>query len=459
MNRNKDFQTKIFYCGEIMINKFIRNIICVICCVVLLFSIFIISTNAVTFNCDVKTYSDSIYMVNLDSGVPVFEKNADERKSPAGLVKIMVFIIASEYYEDYDKKINIKEDIIDYLHSESMTVSGLDDHGGDDLSVKDILYNLIMTTGNDSALVLCDDIVGAETQKFVDMMNEKAKEIGLENTNFTNVTGVDDKDQYSTCKDLYQIVKYAQTLPLFSKIANTTTYYLGDDEDPIVTTNYLIDSARGGDYFYLYATGIKNSATFGSGRCLASTGVYEGYSYMIIALDAPFEPDDIDDEEWCMVEAADLYRWAFLNLKFVTQITTETPVCEQKVIYASNKESILLVPENDLNIVVPADYAESDITITPDNTDPVIAPISKGQFITTATVLYKGEPFKQINLLAQEDVTVSPMMYTTDIIKSVLTSGWFLIAVAIIVVLFIVYVFISQKYSKETVKEKRRKKR
>lgn len=422
--------------------------------IIVISSLSSILTSAVTFSCNVKTYSKSIYMVNLDSGMVVFEKNATEHKKPAGLVKIMVFIIASEYYEDTDEKIEVKQDILDYLNEENMTISGLEDHGGDSLSIKDLFYNLIMTTGHDSALVLADNICNGDYDKFVSMMNDKAKELGLNDTHFTNVTGIDDDDQYTNCVDMYNLTKYAMTLPMFSKIANTATYYLSGDEDPIVTTNYLIDASRGVNYYYMYATGTKTTATFGAGRCLVSTGLYEGYSYMIVSMDAPYDLSDEDDEEWCMLEAADLYRWAFLKLKFVTQVTTETPVCEQKVLYANNKESILLVPENDLNIVLPADYSESDVSIVPDKTNPISAPISKGQFITTATVLYKGEPFTSIRLVAQDDVKVSPIMYTTDVIKSVLSSMWFLIAVGIIVVLFVLYVLISQKYSKEKEREK-----
>lgn len=418
-----------------------------------------ITSSAISFECDVQTYSESIYMINLDSDVVVYEQNPDVQQLPGGLVKIMDFIIASENIDDFDQKIEIKKSIMEYLDEEGLVTSGLYSHAGESLSVTDILYNMILTTGHDSALVLADFICDGDYDAFVKMMNDKAAEMGLENTHFMNCLGIDEKNQYTNCIDMYKLTKYALTLPLFSKIASSTEYYIGKDEEPITTMNYLIDMNRGGDYGYLYATGVKNSATKGAGRCLVSTATYEGYTYMIVAMKAPFNPDDEDDKEYCMMEAADLFRWAFLNLKFVNHVTRDTPICEQKVDHAWNTESILLVPEKDLNIVLPANYNESDITIVPDNTDSVSAPISKGSFITTATVYYKGDKYASIRLVSQDDVALSPILYTTDIIKSILTSIWFLFAVGIVVILFVLYVIISQNYTKkkERVNKRNRK--
>ena len=150
-----------------------------------------------------------------------------------------------------------------------------------------------------------------------------------------------------------------------------------------------------------------------------------------------------------MIEAANMFRWAFLNLSFLTPVTKDTPVCEQKVDHAWDTKSILLLPEKDLNIILPYDYSDGDVRITPDNTDPVSAPIKKGDIITTATVYYKGQEFNKINLIADQDVGVSPILYVTDAVRGVLTSPWFLLAVAVVVILFIVYVSVSSSYSKK----------
>ncbi len=409
-----------------------------------------VSVCAISFDCDVETYSDSIYMVNLDSDMVVFEKDADAKRYPASLTKIMTYIVVAEYFDDYDNtRININQSIITSLETNGIACSGLEWHVGKSLTVTDLLYALMVPVGHDSATVLADYITRESGENFVDMMNEKAKELKCEGTHFANPTGVHHPDHYTTARDMYTITRYAMGLPMFTKICSTSTYYLEGDEYPITTTNYMIDSGRGGEYFYTYATGVKNGTTDEAGRCLVSTAVYDGYAYMTVCLHAPYNYEKEDTEQYCMIESANLYRWAFLNLEFVTQVTKDTPICEQKVEHAWDIDSILLVPETDLNVILPYDYKEADVIISPDTSEPVSAPIKKGDIITTATVYYKGEYLTSINLVSQEDVRVSLILYISELVKSVVTSVWFLIAVLLVVVLFVVYVAVSTSYSKK----------
>lgn len=431
---------------------------CIFLVLLMLVSVFSgVSASAVNFDCDVKTYSDSILMVNLDSDMVVFEKDADTKRYPASLTKIMSFIIVAEYFDDYDNtKIEIKQSVISNLQGNGIAVSGLERHVGESLSVKDLMYAMMLPVGHDAATVLSEYITRESGKKFVDHMNEKAKALKLKGTHFSNATGVHANDHYTTARDMYIITKYAMGLPLFSKICSTATYYIDGDDIPFVTTNYMIDVGRGGDYFYTYAKGVKNGTTDEAGRCLVSTAMYNGYAYMTVCMHAPYNYEKDITEQYCMIESANLYRWAFLNLEFVTQATKSTPICEQAVINAWDTDSVLLVPQTDLNVILPIDYNEADISIKPDNTTPVSAPISKGQVITTATVYYKGQPFTKVTLVSQEDVSVSLILYITELIKSILTSIWFLIAVLIVVILFVVFVGVSSSYNK---KKKARAKR
>lgn len=435
--------------------RFISIFICLIC---VLSTICTVPASAVTFECDVETFSDSILMVNLDSDMVVFEKSADTKRYPASLTKIMSYIVVAEYFDDYDNtRIEVKRSIINSLQSKGISTSGLEGHVSKTLSVTDLLYAMMVPVGHDAATVLADHISNESGAKFVDMMNNKAKELGLKNTHFTNPTGVHDPEHYTTARDMYTMTRYAMGLPMFSKICSTSSYYLEGDEYPLITTNYMVDQGRGGEYFYTYATGVKNGTTDQAGRCLVSTAVYNGYAYMIVCLHAPYNYENDVTEQYCMIESANLYRWAFLNLDFVTQATKSTPICEQKVANAWDTDSVLLVPQTDLNIILPNDYKESDVTIVPDNTNVVSAPIEQGQVITTATVYYKGQVVTTINLVSQDSVSVSFIMYISDLFKSILTSVWFLLAVLIVVVLFVVFVTVSSSYNKKKKGNARRK--
>ncbi len=414
-----------------------------------------VSTGALSFECDVEQYSDSLLMVNLDTGMEVFAKEADAKRYPSSLTKIMTFIIAAEHFDDYQTQIPIKQTCIDNVLNQGMGCTGVDWYIGESLTVENLLYALMLPTGDDAAMVLADNIGEGNIATFVDKMNAKAEELGCKDTHFTNPFGTHDDNHYTTAHDLYTITRYAMGLPLFSKICNTTTYYAKENDDvPFITSNWLIDSARGGDYYYVYATGVKNATSPQAGRCLISTAVYDGYSYMCIGLHAPYDESKEENEQYCMLEAANMFRWAFLNLSFVTPVTKDTPVCEQKIDHAWDTESILLVPQSDCNVILPQGYSKGDIRILPDSTDAVSAPIKKGDIITTATVYYKNEPFTQINLVANEDIGVSPILYTTDAIRGVLTSPWFLMAVGLVVILFIIYVSVSSSYAKKRKRDK-----
>lgn len=432
--------------------------ISVITAMVVLFACFgSTPAGALSFDCDVEQFSDSLLMVNLDTGMEVFAKEADTRRYPSSLTKIMTYIVAAEYFDDFDTKIPIKQTCIDSVLEQGMSCTGVDWYVGDSLTVENLLYALMLPTGDDAAMVLADYIGDGNIQTFVDKMNAKAEELECSDTHFTNPFGSHDENHYTTARDLYKITKQAMGLPLFSKICNTNTYYAKEkDEVPFITSNMLIDPARGGDYYYVYATGVKNGTSQQAGRCLVSNAVYDGYSYMCIALHAPYDESKEENEQYCMIEAADMFRWAFLNLSFVTPVTKDTPICEQKVDHAWDTKSILLVPQTDCNVILPQGYSEGDIRITPDSTDPVSAPIKKGDIITTATVYYKNEPFTQINLVSNDDVNVSPILYTTDAIRGVLTSPWFLMAVGLVVILFIIYVSVSSSYAKKRKRENKK---
>lgn len=418
--------------------------------IILFTAVFSVSSSALTFDCDVEQYSDSLLMVNLDTGMEVFSKEADTRRYPAALTKVMTYIVAAEAFDDFDTEIPIKQSCIDAVVNGGMYCSGVDWYVGETMTVTDLLYAMMLPVGHDAAMVLADYVGEGKLQNFVDKMNAKAQELGCEDTHFTNPFGTHDDNHYTTARDLYKITKYAMGLPMFSKICDTATYYVREDDDvPFITTNWMVDPGRGGEYYYVYATGVKNGSTQQAGRCLIANAVYEGYAYMCICLHAPYDENKDENEQYCMIEAANMFRWAFLNLSFVTPVTKDTPICEQKVDHAWDTESILLVPETDLNVILPDDYSEGDVKIVPDNTDSVSAPINKGDIITTATVYYKGEAFTQINLVSNDNVGVSPILYTTDAIRGVLTSPWFLIAVGLVVVLFIIYVSVSSSYAKK----------
>lgn len=410
---------------------------------------------AVDYGCKVKTVTDSILLVNMDKNTTVFEKNADQKRYPASTTKIMTYIIVSENVEDIkNTRVEVKQEVLDELSGTGSSLSGLSYHVGDKMTVWDLLHCLMVSSGNDAALVLGYYVGGGDMQTFVDMMNAKAKELGCENTNFVNPHGLHDNNHYTTARDMYKIATYALSLPYFAEITNTVTYYCEGDDYPLVTTNYLIDENRGGDYYYMYAQGIKTGTTNEAGRCLVTTAVADGYAYICILFHAPYDENAETQTNGAMIDAKELFRWALLNLELNPIITKTTPVCEQKINYAWNKDSIQLVPQDDVSEILPNDTKQEDITIEPSISEIVDTPIKQGDVLGTAKVLYKGQEIKKINLVADETVERSELLYTLEVIKNIATSYWFIIAMVLIIILFALYLFVTSLYNNRKKKNK-----
>lgn len=398
--------------------------------------------SAANFDPGFETKSDSIYLINLDTDTPVYQKNAEEKRYPASTTKIMTYIVVVEQVKDLEKtKVKIQQDILDRLLGTGSSLSGLENHVDEQLSVLDLLYCMMVSSGNDAALVLADYVGNGNVDSFVKLMNDKVKELGLKNTNFTNPHGLHDPNQYTTAYDMYKITQYAVSLPHFMEVCNTTTYYIdSEDDEPLVTSNHMIDPNRGGDYYYEYAKGIKTGTTDEAGYCIVSTAVKDGVAYLCVAMHAPcYDEDGESVDNGAMLDSKQLYEWAFGNLALKQIVGEQTPVCETKVNYAFNKDTLLLVPEYSFSTMVPDKADKDTVKIVPKVPESVDSPVTKGQKIGTADIEYDGQKIATVNLVASESVDRSEFVYGVTIIKNVITSSWFIAAAVLVLVLFIIY--------------------
>lgn len=285
----------------------------------LLSGITLFNVSAESISPDFETKTDTLLLVDLNTDEVVFEKNADVVRAPASVTKIMTYIIVAEQVKDLESTmVEIKGDVLKELEGTGSSVAGLENHIGEKFSVFELLNAMMIPSGSDAALVLAD-FAGGSTDKFSEMMNEKAKELGCKNTNFVNSYGLAGSDHYTTANDLYKIAKYALTMPYFEEVVNTTSYTLKGDTVPLFTTNYLIDRVNGGQYYYQYAKGIKTGSTDEAGKCLVSTAQKGDSRYMCIALHA--EMDTVNN---AMIDSRNLYEWAFDNFTDNIDISVDT---------------------------------------------------------------------------------------------------------------------------------------
>ena len=406
------------------------------------------SAGAVTFSNDVQTKSEAILLVSMDNGQTVFEKNADKKMYPASTTKIMTYIVAYENIEDIENtRVLIKKEVIDTLLGTGSSMAFLSDHIGQKVSVIDLLYSMMVPSGNDAALVLADYVGGGNIAAFVEMMNAKAQEIGCENTHFSNPDGLHDNDHYTTARDILKITNYALRLPNFKKISDTVSYTCEGDDTPLKTTNLLIDGNS--EYYYTYAEGIKTGTTDQAGRCLVTTASADGQSYILVLLGAPYR-EGVQEEYYNFLDAAALFRWCLTALELTAAKTTETPICETKVKYAMGRDKVTLVPEKDLVTILPKNRTGDSIVMETEVPGELEAPLTTEQVVGTASVYYvdtatgERQLIETVNLLPSEPVDRSAFAATLEVAGEIFRSYWFIIIIALILIIVLIYIIAAK---------------
>lgn len=410
-----------------------------------------VPVQAAQFDINFATESKSVYLENLDTGIVVYTKEPDARRYPASTTKIMTYIITAEHVKDFKNTyVTIKEKTLKLLEGTGSSVAGLE--AGEKLSVYQLLNCLMIPSGNDAALVLADYIGNGSIQTFVDMMNAKAEELGCTGTHFSNPHGLNDPNHYTTVSDMAKITKYALTMPAFEEISNTCySECLGEDRY-LITTNYMIDVQRGGEYYYEYAKGIKTGSTGNdSGYCLVSTAEKDGFSYLCIAYGAKYENEETGEyyDNGAMIDSKNLYEWAFDKLEMKTIIDKNELVKEIGLEFAWNRDSIQLSPKDNYSTILPSDVKLSSIDRKYDVPKSVKAPVKAGDKVGTVTLSYAGQELGTVDLVISETVERSELLIAINAVKNIVSSLWFMIVVGVILIFFLGYIVLAAIYNRK----------
>ena len=416
-----------------------KRVFCVLFAILLICGSMTAAT-AIDYGCTIEPVCDAVYLEELNSGAVVYEHNADEIVYPASTTKIMTYIIVAENVPDFDNtKVEITEEALYDLDPES-SVMGLESHIGEAFSVRDLLYGLMLPSGNDAALVLAD-YVGHGVDGFVDLMNRKAAQLGCESTHFVTPHGLHNSQHYTTARDMATITKYAMEKKDFLEITNTTSYTPSGFSEPIETTNYLIDaSQKDGYYYYPYAKGIKTGYTDEAGRCLVSTAEKDDARYLCVALGADYS--FIEDINYAMLDTASYYKWAFDTLSYQTVYSSYDTLQSIPVQYVWGNERLDLVPASAVEALLPNGYDPDLITTKVECKDVAEAPVKAGDVYGTLTVYYDDLMIGKTDIVASEDIerqfTNYLLHFTIDLIRHHVIL--FLIVVVILIILLLIII-------------------
>lgn len=248
-------------------------------------------------------------LYNINEDKIIYELNKDEKTSIASLTKIMTTLVAIENIKNYDEKIKINSNMFIGLKEENAAVIGL--QNGQTVTYNDLLYGMFVASGADATRALAISIAGSE-ESFVELMNNKAKEMSMNNTHFANTTGLDNDNHYSTVNDIAILLKTALKNEKFKEIFKASSYTLTDNSLTVYST--LRKTAKNYGYNVDYIEGAKTGFTYDAGKCLASLAIDEtnNIEYLLVTTNASISTSDA----YHIKDAVDIYTYYFDNYKY-----------------------------------------------------------------------------------------------------------------------------------------------
>lgn len=239
------------------------------------------------------------YLFDPTTGQVLFSQDATAELAMASTTKIMTAMTAMTF-GSLSQRITIGPDTV-AMQNGIDSVAGL--HLGDSLTLCELLYALLLPSGDDAAVAIAEGVAGTEA-RFVAEMNAEAALLGLWRTHYANPDGLDENGHYTTARDLAQLAAYAMQIPAFAQVVGTATYTLPQTTNHIAytwnTTNYLLTSAN----YYAGATGVKTGTTGNAGACLVFAAARNGHQLIGVVLNDPTDAGRFTD-------ATALLDWGF----------------------------------------------------------------------------------------------------------------------------------------------------
>jgi len=214
-------------------------------------------------------YAQSVILIDAQTGTVLFEKNADRQMSPASTTKIMTCMLALEHFAgDLDQYVTIPAEAGDLPDGSSVVPVRV----GEQMTVRDLLFGLMLHSGNDAAIALAVLVSGDEAS-FVELMNQRAQELGCTNTHFVNPHGYTAEGHYTSVRDMAMITQAAMQNETFRNIVKTMKYTMAatNARSALILTNTNLWGASSGMYKYKYGNGVKTGFTSAAGQCLVGS--------------------------------------------------------------------------------------------------------------------------------------------------------------------------------------------
>ena len=359
-----------------------NKVICFFICVCFMMQSVVVFAEG---NTDLGLNAKSAILMEESTGNILYESNPDERLPIASVTKVMTMLLIMEAVDSgkisLDDMVTVSENAMSYGGSTMFLETG------EQLTVNDMLKGIAVASANDGCVAMAEHLAGSESA-FVDMMNEKAKELGMENTHFMNTNGLDEDDHYSSARD---VAIMSRELMKHETIFNYTSIWmdtLRGGKFQLANTNKLIR-------FYDGANGLKTGSTSKALCCLSAAAKRNDMQLIAVVLGAPTSAERF-------ASAKSLLDYGFANYAVNTQITAGDEV--QKIAVEKGVDKEVGVVAGDSCSTLVKKGQEDNITKEIKIDETITAPIEAGQKIGTMTISRDGEVIAGIDLNASSTV-------------------------------------------------------
>ncbi|MEG2204246.1 MAG: serine hydrolase, partial [Oscillospiraceae bacterium] len=403
---------------------------------------------AATYTPPFETTAQAAYLINLDSDRVIYEKNIQTPMQPGNLAQLMTVILTLEKVPDpaaalvtYKGHIQNEMYIYNTQSPKQIQLAGL--ISGDTLSVDKLLYAVCVRSANEAAAMLADYVGDGSIPYFVEMMNQRAQELGAKSTHFTSPHGLPDDAATTTAYDMMLLARHASTLPGMEKYLGIVSY----DGGPIDriehlywnTTNQFAKSSA--PYYNTAVTCIKDSyiANSALGAGVLSLAKKDGYTYMLVVMGCGASPA-VEEYQSAFFETNRLYAWAFDTFRVKTLLEKGKSFDEVALRLCWGKDFLRLMSADSFTALIPDEIEMSSVQYKLVLPAYVEAPIQKGALVGEVQLVLAGEMIGRVGVVSAEEVEASRALLLLDKLLGVTRTFWFKFIAVFLLMLLILYI-------------------
>ena len=345
----------------------------------------------IVYATELDLFSDKYILYNLNENEVLMEKDANVKTDIASLTKVMTILVSIENIEDFEKEVTITKEMLSGIASD-VSVAGF--KRGEKLTYNDLLYGAMLPSGADACHALAISIAGSK-ENFVKLMNEKVKELKLENTNFVNTVGLYDKNHYSSAYDMAQILIYALKNEKFKNVFQTKNVTLTNGKELKSTLQYYSKEDTS------IISGSKTGYIKVAGRCLVSTSTVEDVNYLLVTLNAFSSDKSVHVQDHLKI-----YNYYKDNYKYHTYLDEDDVLVTLSTDYTKEKE--IKIPANvNKKIYHDNTFDKNKVVYEYNGLEEVTYFTEKGTKLGDVTIKYEDEVIDTIELFYNQELTFS----------------------------------------------------